>query len=74
MGCVSLCKIFEVFSIVMEWVVCNKLVIFNIIYILDDFFILEKFYEVCVVSFYWFLYFCEDIGVFMVFEKMEGFN
>ena len=46
----------------------------NIIYILDDFLILEKSHEACAASLQRFLHFCEDIGVPMAPEKTEGRN
>ena len=74
MGCASSCKTFEALSTAMEWVARNKLVIPNIIHILDDFLILEKSHEACAASLQRFLHFCEDIGVPMAPEKTEGPN
>ena len=42
MSIAASCKTFEALSTAMEWVARNKLVIPNIIHILDDFLILEK--------------------------------
>jgi len=61
-------------SSAMEWAARNKLAIPNIIHILDDFLILEKFHEACAASHQRFLHFCEDIGDPMAPEKTEGPN
>ena len=74
MGCASSCKTFEALSTAMEWVARNKLVIPNIIHILDDFLILEKSHEAFAASLQRFLHFCADIGVPMAPEKTEGPN
>ena len=74
MGCASSCKTFEALSTAMEWLARNKLVLPNIIHILDDFLILEKSHEACAASLQRFLHFCEDIGVPMAPEKTEGPN
>jgi len=58
----------------MEWVARNKLVIPNIIQILDYFLILKKSHEACAASLQRFLHFCEDIGVPMASEKTDGPN
>jgi len=74
MGCASSCKTFEALITAMKWVVRNKLVIPNIVHILDDFLILEKSHETCAASLQRFLHFCEDIGVPMAPKKTEGPN
>lgn len=72
MGCASSCKILEALSTAMEWVACNKLVIPNILHILDDFLILEKSHEAGNVTLQRFLHFCGDIGAPVAPEKTEG--
>jgi len=56
----------------MEWVARNKLVIPNILHILDDFLILEKSHEAGNVTLQRFLHFCEDIGAPRAPDKTEG--
>ena len=72
MGCASYCKILEALSTAMEWVARNKLVIPNILHILDDSLILKKSHEAGNVTLQRFLHFCEDIGAPMAPDKTEG--
>ena len=60
-GCASSCNILEALSTVMEGVARNKLVIPNILHILDDFLIVEKSHEAGNVTLQRFLHFCEDM-------------
>ncbi|CAC5385788.1 unnamed protein product [Mytilus coruscus] len=63
MGCSSSCHIFENFSTALEWIDKNKILIPNIVHILDDFMIVDKTENGCKTILERFLAICNDMGI-----------
>lgn len=72
MGCASSCKPFESLSTALEWVAKVKLVIPNIIHILDEFRIIADSLTSCGKHLNRFLQCCDELDVPMAPEKTEG--
>ena len=72
MGCSSSCKIFEAFSSALEWIAHYKLSTPGILYILDDFLIIERDTVTCLTKLLLFVKTCDDLGVPMAPEKTIG--
>ncbi|XP_052062798.1 uncharacterized protein LOC127702580 isoform X1 [Mytilus californianus] len=69
MGCSSSCQIFENFSTAIEWIAKNKVLIPNIVHILDDFMIVDKTEDGCKKKLERFLAICKDMGIPISKEK-----
>lgn len=71
MGCASSCKTFETFSTAIEWIAQNKLGIANLIYLLDDFPLIQPTGDQCSLS-RLFLDLCDFLGLPIAPEKTFG--
>ena len=69
MGARSSCAIFERFSSAVEWIMKNKLGIKNVVHILDDYLILNKFKNSCSQQLSKFLEFCKELGIPIAVDK-----
>ncbi|CAC5358435.1 unnamed protein product [Mytilus coruscus] len=69
MGCSSNWQIFENFSTAIEWIAKNKIMIPNILHILDDFMIVDKTEDGCKKELERFLAICNDMGIPISKEK-----
>ena len=72
MGCASSCKLFELFSTSLEWIVLQRLNNVSVIHVLDDFLFIAPTRDLCEVALSIFLKICEDIGVPIAEEKTMG--
>ena len=72
MGCASSCKIFELFSSALEWIVKNYLVDVKVVHVLDDFLFIAPTLQKCQSALDLFIRLCQDIGVPLAPEKTEG--
>lgn len=71
MGCASSCKTFETFSTAIEYIAQNKLGIANLIYLLDDFLLIQPTGDQCSLS-RLFLDLCDFLGLPIAPEKTFG--
>ena len=72
MGCSSSCKLFEMFSTSLEWIILQKLNNVNVIHVLDDFLFIAPTFDLCEAALNIFLKICMDIGVPIAEEKTMG--
>ena len=72
MGCSSSCAIFEYFSRALEWVAENRLGIYEVVNVIDDFLFLADSFEKCLQDLNAFMSMCAKLGVPLAPEKNNG--
>ena len=72
MGCSSSCLTFETFSTAVEWVAHNKLKIYYILHLLDDFLLVAPSVQLCQQQLDLFLSLCTYLGIPIAPEKTCG--
>ena len=72
MGCSSSCKIFELFSSALQWILKEKFGIVDVVKILDDFLFIEEEFHQCKNSLQTFITLCNELGVPLAPHKTEG--
>ena len=72
MGCSSSCCTFETFSMAVEWIAQEKLLIDRLLHLLDDFLIISSTYFVCKAHLDLFIILCDFLGIPIAPDKTFG--